>query len=242
MKKLKLAFAIGAAAALCLTSVPAASAAGPENSNRESQIDAVLESSFWSKTTPATKAQEANRKALSLEVKEALVNVSQKNALSSAESSALAKAGLADVDPKNTTWKYTEAVTVPVPVSKSAAANPLAVNLAAASCWITRAEVQKWSFATQSFGWKRQVDWCADGSRVTSRHRDFPSVGYVDFTYHYRGADAIQANAVGGWQVRTYQAATFEQCPTNLGCISTYRPWIEFQLYGNNTVTHTKGV
>lgn len=242
MKTFKLFAAVGAAAALCLTTLPAASAAGPDKSSRESQIDAALDANFWSKSTPATKAQAAQRKALPIEVKEALVSVSNKAALSEAESSTLAKAGLAELDPQNTTWKFSEAVTVPVPVSKSAAASPMAVNLAAASCWITTAEVQKWSFATQSFGWKRQVDWCADGSRVTSRHRDFPSLGYVDFTYHYRGADAIQANDVGGWQVRTYQSATFEQCPTQLGCINAYRPWIEFQLYGNNTVTHTKGV
>ncbi|WP_420180236.1 hypothetical protein [Paenarthrobacter sp. TA1.8] len=209
--------------------------------SRESQADATL-SNYWSSTSPATAEQAANRKALPLDVKEALAAVARDVPLTAEQSTTLAGAGLAELDPKNTTWKFSEAKTVPVPVSKSSVAEPNALNLAAAQCWITTAEVQKWSFATQSFGWKRQVDWCADGSRVTSRHRDFPSVGYTDFTFHYRGADDIQANDVGGWQVASYQAATFEQCPTHLGCVSTYRPWIEFQLYGNNTATHTKGV
>ncbi|MEW1820887.1 hypothetical protein AB0323_08870 [Arthrobacter sp. NPDC080031] len=151
------------------------------------------------------------------------------------------KAGLSELDPTNTTWKFSEVETTAAPVSKSAVLTAM-MNLTSTRCWITRAEVQKWSFATQSFGWKRQVDWCADGFRVTSRHRDFPSVGYVDFTYHYRGADSIHANDVGGWQVRSYQSATFEQCPTHLGCTNSYRPWIEFQLHGNNTATHAKGI
>ncbi len=228
-------------ASISLAGISPAGAAEPSTANRETDADKVLDAIFWSKRTPPTAEQEANRKALPLEVKEALVAAAQNEPLDANEAAALAKAGLAELNPANTTWKFSEAETVAVPVGKSIAASS-ALNLAAARCWITRAEVQKWSFATQSFGWKRQVGWCADGTRVTSRHRDFPSVGYVDFTYHYRGADPIQANDVGGWQVRTYQAATFEQCPTHLGCTNSYRPWIEFQLYGNNTTSHTKGV
>lgn len=242
LKKLKMTFVAVAAAALCLTAVPPATASNGKSESHEAQVDKILASKYWSQTTPATEVQKANRKALPVDVKEALAAVALDETLNDEQSAVLSAAGLAELDPKNTTWKFSEAETVAVPVEKSPVASPLTLNLMAAQCWITTAEVQKWSFATQSFGWKRQVDWCADGSRVTSRHRDFPSVGYVDFTYHYRGADGIQANPVGGWQVRTYQSATFEQCPTHLGCTNTYRPWIEFQLYGNNTASHTKGV
>ncbi|MDQ0029672.1 hypothetical protein [Arthrobacter bambusae] len=225
---------------ICMAGVSPAAAAETSLANRSTDADGTLDAIFWSKLTPPTTAQAANRKALPLEVKEALLDVAQNKPLDANKTAALAKAGLTELNPANTTWT-SKAETVAVPVGKSTAASA-ALNLAAAQCWITRAEVQRWGFATQSFGWKRQVDWCADGTRVTSRHRDFPSVGYVDFTYHYRGADPIQANDVGGWQVRTYQSATFEQCLTHLGCSNSFRPWIEFQLHGNNTASHTKGV
>ncbi|WP_136017920.1 hypothetical protein [Arthrobacter silvisoli] len=234
-------FAALAAVGICLTAVPAASAA-PREMTEDQTIDAVLDANYWSKATPASAAQKTNRKALPLDVKKALVAVSEKKALTAEQSGVLTSAGLGELDPKNTTWKFSEVKTVAVPVKESPVASPFAISLATARCWISTAEVQKWSFATQSFGWKRQVDWCADGTKVTSRHRDFPSVGYTDFTFHYRGASDIQANAVGGWQVRTYQSGTFEQCPWNLGCTSTYRPWIEFYLYGNSTQQIYKGV
>jgi hypothetical protein len=72
-----------AAVALCMTAVPpVASAKSTKSESRESQAEAILASEYWSKTMPATEAQKANRKALPVDVKEALATVALDEVLS----------------------------------------------------------------------------------------------------------------------------------------------------------------
>ncbi|MEW1820888.1 hypothetical protein AB0323_08875 [Arthrobacter sp. NPDC080031] len=56
---------------LFLSGLSPAGAVTHQSPDRGVAVDGVLDSAFWSRTTPPTSEQAANRKALSIEVKEA---------------------------------------------------------------------------------------------------------------------------------------------------------------------------
>lgn len=250
--------ASGAVAALLLTSL--VSAAGTATATQvdsagagsSASLDIQLNQRLWSQETPPTAEQAAARVALPIEAKQALLKTASKDPLTPADQAALKGSGLESFDTTGDRVVTTEPVTTPAPVTAEAlaaldvkmaeaglVASPAAA--AAAQCWITNDEVQSWG-VVQKFGWKRQVDWCANGSVVTSFHRDIESPGYISPWWYYKGADPSQSNGTGGWELKTYRKARFENCPPVVGCGANFYPWMDITLRGNHTVSIDKGV
>ncbi|MDN5667260.1 MAG: hypothetical protein L0G87_02540 [Renibacterium salmoninarum] len=250
--------ASGAVATMLFASLM--SAAGTASANQTNSadteastaLDVQLNQAFWSQETPPSPEQAAARTALPVETKQALLKVANKESLAPTDRAALKDYGLESFDPTDNRVVTTESVTTSAPVTTKALAeldakmveaglvtSPAAA--AAAQCWITNDEVQSWG-VVQKFGWKRTVDWCANGSVVTSFHRDIEAPGYISPWWYYRGADPSQSNGTGGWELKTYRKARFENCPPVVGCGANFYPWMDITLRGNNTASISKGV
>lgn len=243
--------ATGSVAILLFTSLVGAAGAASAG-DPSSALDAQLEEAVWSQNAAPTLEQAKNRLALSPETKEALLKSAKKEELTQADRTALKGSGLESLDTTGDRILVSEPVTTPAPVTAEALESldnemvkaglaPSPELARAAQCWISRDEVTSWGVAGVKWGWKRQVDWCANGSVVTSFHRDIEEPGFISMWWHYRGADNAVSNGTGGWELRTYRRATIQNCPPAIGCVTTVYPFIEFTLRGNNTVSVKKG-
>lgn len=248
-QKNKALLAIAAAGVLAISTFASVLPASAGEST--TSLDQQLSQKFWSQTTAPTAEQAQARTNLSVEAKQALLKTVQQTVLNAADREALKNSGLESFDPANQRIVTTPAVTTPAPVTAEALAALDAkmteaglantdAAIAGAGCWVTSDEVQAWGI-TQNFGWKRAIDWCANGSVVTSLHRDKEEPGYVAPWWYYRGADNAVQNDVGGWQVQTYRRARFENCPPVVGCGANVYPSIEFTIRGDSSWNSQKG-
>jgi len=92
------------------------------------------------------------------------------------------------------------------------------------------------------FKYTQRIDWCYDGSKITSKFRTRYGTVYMPF---WKFNDHIGNQEQGGEGHRSYRAWTqgeFSLClGGNIGCIQHVYPWIDMTVYGNGDWHGEKG-
>jgi len=92
--------------------------------------------------------------------------------------------------------------------------------------------------------WKytQQIDWCYDGSKVTSKFRTRYGTVYMPFWKFNGHIGNQEQGGEGQWSYRAWTQGEFSLClGGNIGCIQHVYPWIDMTVYGNGGWHGEKG-
>lgn len=117
------------------------------------------------------------------------------------------------------------------------------VALAANACWtITKRNDAKNGFGMIMWSYFQKVNWCGNGSTITSTPaRTRWGEVYIVFWGYNGHIDSSTSGGYGSTFYQTFTQGKFSLCPPLLGCTQYRYPWIDMTVRPNGTVTGSMG-
>ncbi|WP_189061469.1 hypothetical protein [Longimycelium tulufanense] len=103
-------------------------------------------------------------------------------------------------------------------------------------CWITHQGVRKPStLGFTLYIYMARVDYCVDGSRVTSVHQKYHYLQDPDVVVYLRGytGGTPRDSGTGGWRSDVAIHGHIELCAVKIACYASLYPRVDMVIYGS---------
>lgn len=192
-------------------------------------------SAFAATTTPTTSASQAHVTSIIQSLQAAGANADKIwSTLSPADQKAVQTA-LTPVGPSVT---ETTKGTTGAPTSTGSA------GAAALSTYCRWAQVQvyyKNVFGMKLVAYFQRINWCYNGSTVTSHSRTRWGEAYAPFWQFKGNIGSSEAGGTGHTYYRSWTQGSFALCLPYIGCGQYKYPWISMTVYRNGSWSHSYG-
>lgn len=96
-------------------------------------------------------------------------------------------------------------------------------------------------FGNRLFSYTERVDFCWNGSSITSASRS-RSITTDTLFWQFKGhINSTVTGGAGHWSYRAYTQGEFALCAVYVACVQFTYPWVDITAYGNGTYSWSTG-
>ncbi len=122
-------------------------------------------------------------------------------------------------------------------------AEPSVVAAVATSCkWVGVAYKQTTFLGDTAYWWHHRVEWCYDGSKVTTWVTRYDYTTNKLSTYYIRDLVVNQQGGVGTSSAWSHMSRAIENCVAKYGCIGEYTPWSKITVSKTGGYSYVGGL